>query len=333
MRFRPLLLFFFWLCPLKSDSLRCVNHGQLSDGKFRAWKKPASSTPRENVYNQMSLCGDSGRKRLRSFERSRRLLNFVSIFDMGDQKMGPRDHHSNWLKRLHESAVNIMQLFQRRVVTTTRFEDVKMAREKKTNVIKYMAYGLLAPLLFGIKKVRASAGVVGGGSQLPKSNITPWQGLTVWVALFTLSALLHGAESAITKISPYKVQEFAEEEGEGSPFATLSGNLTRLLSTILLTTTACSIYSTALFVATAVDFFPDASLGTITAMLTAVTLFFGELLPKAMAVSNSELVARTMVPFISRLATILMPVTTMITFLSDVVLRLFGLKIKEDNSV
>lgn len=50
--------------------------------------------------------------------------------------------------------------------------------------------------------------------------------------------------------------------------------------------------STALFVATATEYFPSASLGLITAVLTAFTLFFGELLPKALAVSNSELVAR-----------------------------------------
>jgi Cyclin M transmembrane N-terminal domain len=45
-------------------------------------------------------------------------------------------------------------------------------------------------------------------------------------------------------------------------------------------------------VATATEYFPSVSLGLITAVLTAFTLFFGELLPKALAVSNSELVAR-----------------------------------------
>ena len=38
--------------------------------------------------------------------------------------------------------------------------------------------------------------------------------------------------------------------------------------------------------------FPRASLGFLTATLTAVTLFFGELLPKAFAVANSETVTR-----------------------------------------
>jgi CBS domain containing-hemolysin-like protein len=47
-----------------------------------------------------------------------------------------------------------------------------------------------------------------------------------------------------------------------------------------------------LFVATARQIFPQTSLGTITTVLTAVTLFFGEIMPKAFAVSNSELIIR-----------------------------------------
>jgi hypothetical protein len=47
--------------------------------------------------------------------------------------------------------------------------------------------------------------------------------------------------------------------------------------------------------------------------LTAFTLFFEELVPKALAVSNSELVARKFVPIISRLSAVLLPFTSAIT--------------------
>ena len=165
------------------------------------------------------------------------------------------------------------------------------------------------------------------------SRVNPLQGLILWISLFVLSAVMHSAESAITKISPWKVQQFAEEEGPSSPFTALSKNITRLLITILLVTTACSIYSTALFVATITQLFPKLSLGAITATLTAITLFFGELLPKALAVSNCELVARKMVPVISRLATVLLPFTSTITFLSDLVLQNAGMRSVEDRNV
>lgn len=144
---------------------------------------------------------------------------------------------------------------------------------------------------------------------------------------------MHSGESAITKISPWKVQEFAEEEGPTSPFATLTKDITRLLITILMTSTACSIYSTALFVSVVTEMFPHWNLGFITAALTIITLFFGELLPKALAVSNSELVARKLVPIISRLALLLAPITTSFTFLSDLMLSLAGLRSKVDDNV
>lgn len=164
-------------------------------------------------------------------------------------------------------------------------------------------------------------------------SMTPVQGFLVWGALFVLSATLHSAEAAMTKISPWRVAQVAEEEGKGSPFVTLSENLTQLLSTILLTTTTLSIYSTAFFVTIMSATFPNLSLGFITALLTVFTLFFGELLPKAIAVSNSELVARKTVKSISRLATILYPITFFFKRSSDFLLRVAGLRRIEDNSV
>lgn len=159
------------------------------------------------------------------------------------------------------------------------------------------------------------------------------QGMLLWVVLFSISSILYASESAITKISPWKVQEFAEEEGPDSPFGQLLGNLNNLLITILLITTGCSIYSTALFVESAAELFPTFSLGLITATLTFITVFIGELLPKALAVSNSELVARAVVPTLSRCAKILSPLTILMNYFSIFVLRLMGMRSKEDTNV
>jgi len=70
-----------------------------------------------------------------------------------------------------------------------------------------------------------------------------------------------------------------------------------------------------------------------TAGLTAFTLFFEELVPKALAVSNSELVARKLVPIISRMSSALLPITSAVTVLNDFVLGVVGLRSKEDQSV
>ncbi len=224
--------------------------------------------------------------------------------------------------------INLFRSFKNKFRWSSKLTD-SLTPILRKNIPLVVLYNLIA-ILVGSYKVAASGGV---GGAVIKTNLTPIQGFSIWGVLFVLSATLHSAESAITKISPWKVQEFAEEEGANSPFATLSTNLTRLLSTILLTTTACSIYSTALFVATAEQAFPTASLGLITATLTAVTLFFGELLPKALAVSNSELVARKLVPIISKVAYGLTPITATITFCSEVFLQLIGMRSVEDRNV
>jgi CBS domain containing-hemolysin-like protein len=147
--------------------------------------------------------------------------------------------------------------------------------------------------------------------------------------------MLHGAETAFTKISPFKIKEVVEEEGSNSPFAVLSNkdDSTRMLTTILLTTTSLSIYSTALFVGTVSRLFPQLSLGTVTAALTSITLLFGEILPKALAVSNPEVVVRRVASPINYLATVLQPITATVTFLSKLFLGLLGLELVDDKAV
>lgn len=136
---------------------------------------------------------------------------------------------------------------------------------------------------------------------------------------------MHCAEAALTKLSVWQVKDLAATEGPKSPFASLPQKLTRYLVAISLTTTACSIYATALFVASVSALVPAWSLGVVSAVLTFLTLFFGELLPKAVAVRYSEAVARRLLPFIARLAAALTPLTMSFTALSDAALRLGGL--------
>ena len=76
--------------------------------------------------------------------------------------------------------------------------------------------------------------------------------MSLFVFLFLALAFLHAAEIAITTLYPWKVREFAEEEEKQNPnkrgvFKTLNEDITRVLTTILVTSTACSIYGTLYF--------------------------------------------------------------------------------------
>ena len=125
------------------------------------------------------------------------------------------------------------------IVSKTDYISLNYDKRNQHSDFSYMIKGAVVYFLLNVRKAFASGAISG---EVVKSNLTPIQGVSIWGALFLLSASLHSAESAITKISPWKVQEFVDEEGPGSPFATLSAKTTTLLSTILVTTTACSIY-------------------------------------------------------------------------------------------
>jgi len=63
--------------------------------------------------------------------------------------------------------------------------------------------------------------------------------------------------------------------------------------------------------------------------LTGITLFFVELLPKSIGVTNAERVARFMVPPIYMISTVVSPLGFSLSWLSKQVLNIFGLKGKE----
>lgn len=154
----------------------------------------------------------------------------------------------------------------------------------------------------------------------------------LWLSLFGFCSCLHAAEISITTLYPWKVREFAEEEGPNSPFAYLNADITRILTTVLILTTAAQVMSTVLFT-TVVSQLQGVSFSKATAFLTVFTLFFGELVPKALGVSNAEMVARATVPVISLLAVILSPLGMAAKFLVTKILHLFGVSSDDEGRV
>ena len=117
-------------------------------------------------------------------------------------------------------------------------------------------------------------------------------------------------------------------------FQTLNEDITRVLTTILVTSTACSIYATTLFTHLADHIFGSARAEKWSAIfLTAITLFFVELLPKNIGVINAERVARLMVPPINVLANAVGPFGYALSYLAKATLRLFGIKSNETSGV
>ena len=82
-------------------------------------------------------------------------------------------------------------------------------------------------LLYKIKVKRCWASVAAG--ILVESRMSPVQELLVWAACFAISAVLHCSESAITKISPFKVHNFNPSENIAYLFHKYHGRCNSLL--------------------------------------------------------------------------------------------------------
>jgi CBS domain containing-hemolysin-like protein len=164
----------------------------------------------------------------------------------------------------------------------------------------------------------------------------------LWFGLFIVLALLHACEIAITTLYPWKVREIAEEEeraqkGSGGrlrkgTFRILNDDITRVLTTILVTSTACSVFATTIFTHLAASLFGTRGERYGAIALTALTLFFVELLPKSIGVTNAEVVARLMVPPVNVISTVVSPLGISLSFLAKKTLQMVGLNAKNNDS-
>ncbi|CAB9509392.1 Putative DUF21 domain-containing protein At3g13070, chloroplastic [Seminavis robusta] len=194
---------------------------------------------------------------------------------------------------------------------------------------------LMTTLVVNPVKVLAMGGGMGGsrGPTLPMSQKEFLSASALFLSLFSVLALLHAAEIAITTLYPWKVREIAEEEAKlgknRSTFKVLNEDITRVLTTILVTSTACSIFATTIFTHVVASRFGTRGERYGALALTALTLFFVELLPKSLGVTNAETVARLMVPPVNVISTFVSPLGISLSFLAKQTLRLFGVNLSK----
>jgi len=191
--------------------------------------------------------------------------------------------------------------------------------------------GIGSVLRMSIKPAFAMS-VGGGGAGITRKPLNREEIIAstcLFITLFTALALLHAVEIAITTLYPWKVREFAEEEEktqkDGGIFKILNEDITRVLTTILVTSTAASIYATTIFTRLASSVFGPRGETWGAVALTTVTLFFVELLPKSIGVTNAERVARLMVPPINLISTVVSPLGMSLSWLSKQALNVMGL--------
>ena len=220
------------------------------------------------------------------------------------------------------------------------FKRSRNKKNKRSYRRMWLAFASIAVSFLVRPTVALAMGAMGGSSSgaatapLPRKEQLSLLGL--FGSLFVALALLHAAEIAITTLYPWKVKEFAEEEeklGKRGTFKILNEDITRVLTTILVASTTCSIFATTVFTHLVAGSFGASGEKYGALALTFLTLFFVELLPKSIGVTNAESVARIMTPPINIITTVVSPLGMSLSWLAKKTLSLIGLKDKDNASI
>ncbi|MFZ5754285.1 MAG: hemolysin family protein [Bacillota bacterium] len=152
--------------------------------------------------------------------------------------------------------------------------------------------------------------------------------LIILVVLVFLSALFSAAETALTSFNKYRLRHLVSElHPQAVGVNKLLDDPARLLGTILVGNNIVNITASVLGAALAIQLWgPKMGVLYSTLLLTVVILVFGEITPKTIAVQYAERVSFTLLRFVKFFMIILYPVVKMLTFFTDLITGVLGVK-------
>lgn len=161
--------------------------------------------------------------------------------------------------------------------------------------------------------------------------------LLVLFVLVLLSALFSLSETAITAVSRIKIRHLVEQKARGAKaLQRLREYPSRLLGAVLIGNNIVNISASALATTIIIEYLNRIGLANVsytvgisTGIMTFVILVFAEIIPKTVALRNSDRMALTTAPFIDLLAAVLQPVIQILSFISAPFVSIFGAKIPD----
>ena len=165
--------------------------------------------------------------------------------------------------------------------------------------------------------------------------------IIIIVILLLINAFFAASEMAIISANPLKLDMLISKGNKKAlRVKKLQENETKLLSTIQVGITLAGFFSSATaassiseILSNAINIPEGVSLVIITLVLSYFTLVFGELFPKRIALLAPEKVAMTFALPISIVKTLFKPIVFILSISSDILVKLFGIKTKEEEKV
>jgi Mg2+/Co2+ transporter CorB len=153
-------------------------------------------------------------------------------------------------------------------------------------------------------------------------------GLAV-LALLVLSAFFSGSETALTAVSRARM---LQREKSGDKRAGIVGKLTeareRLIGALLFGNNLVNILASALTTALFTGLFGETGVAYATLVMTALVLIFAEVLPKTVAISNTDRFALIVAPLVRVVVALFAPITAGVQWFIRNLLKLFGIDVE-----
>jgi putative hemolysin len=171
--------------------------------------------------------------------------------------------------------------------------------------------------------------------------------VAIVLGLIVLGGLFVAAEIALISLRESQVKQLALKGKRGAKVAELSENPNRLLAAVQVGVTVCGFLSAALgaeklgvyvipwlekTVGLSEKSANTTSLVAVTLVIAYVSLVFGELVPKRLALFRTEQIALASAGFVDLLAKAFRPIIWLLSHSTNVVVRIFGIDPKEQRS-
>lgn len=165
-------------------------------------------------------------------------------------------------------------------------------------------------------------------------NINPWLAALIVLICLLLSAFFSGSETALTAASKARI---AALEKAGSRRAGIAMRLLamreRLIGAMLIGNNVVNIGASAFATSVLVATFGDAGVIYATAVMSVLVIIFAEIMPKTAAIAKPDQAALWLARPVAWVVAVLGPLTLAIEWFVRRFLRLFGIRIDENQSI
>ena len=148
--------------------------------------------------------------------------------------------------------------------------------------------------------------------------------------LITLSMLFSIAESSFLGMNKLRLRVLRKNKDKKAMRAgRLMDKKEKLINTLLVSNEIVNILVSSIITSIALSLFGQSGVGIATLIATVLLLIFGEITPKSISTRCPDKIAYGLSGFLSLVYIIMHPVVMIITLISNLILRIFGIKVNE----